>query len=218
MEKNINMCSETNINFLNTNSITYSQKKYLDKKCLNNKRNYGIDLLRIFSMINIIILHINLFCKELNFNYRYPKFKSVWLLEIMAYWAVDGFGLISGIVGYKKYKFSNLTYIWIQSSFYSSIPSIDLYLRKKCSLKRLITSFFPILIKFRWYINAYFCMYLFLPFINYGINNINLKTYRNLIYFFVLFFSVYTIISSIIIKKSIFHFLNGGYTAMWLII
>jgi hypothetical protein len=34
--------------------------KLKKKKIFENKRNYGIDLLRIFSMINIIILHINL--------------------------------------------------------------------------------------------------------------------------------------------------------------
>ncbi len=33
---------------------------------------------------------------------KYPKFISVCLSEIMSYRAVDGFGIISGIVGYKN--------------------------------------------------------------------------------------------------------------------
>ena len=36
------------------------------KNNIENKRNYGIDLLRIFSMISIVILHINLYSGLLN--------------------------------------------------------------------------------------------------------------------------------------------------------
>ena len=61
-------------------------------------------------------------------------------------------------------------------------------------------------------------MYLLLPFINYGINNLNAKTFLNLIIFFILFYSIYTIVSLIVIKKADFHYLNGGYTSMWLTI
>ena len=65
--------------------------------------------------------------------------------------------------------------------------------------------------------NAYFSMYPFLPFINYGINLLNKKIYTNLIVFFILFFSVYNIISNIY-GDSNYHFLNDGYSSMWLII
>lgn len=83
------------------------------------ERNYGIDLLKIMAMINVLILHINLYSKQINLNYESPKFTSIWLLEIMSFWAVDGFGIISGIIGYKKYKFSNLIFIWVEYFFYS---------------------------------------------------------------------------------------------------
>ena len=33
--------------------------KFKEKKTFKNKRNYGIDFLKILSMVNIIILHIN---------------------------------------------------------------------------------------------------------------------------------------------------------------
>ena len=212
------MKQENQLNFINVNSKELKEINYLNKNCLNIKRNYGIDLLRIFAMINVLILHINLACKELNYNYKHPKFKSVWLLEIMAYWVVDGFGIISGIVGYKKYKFSNLIYLWAQTFFYSSVRGIDLFFRKAISLKDLILSFFPILTKFHWYVNAYFYMYLLLPFINLGINTLNSKTYESLIIFFILFYSIYTTISLIILISNDFHFLLNGYSSMWLTI
>ena len=91
------------------------------------KRNYGIDLLRIFSMINIIILHINKCSYQLNLRFNNPKFKPIWRLETLSLFAVDCYGLISGIVGYKKYNFANLIYIWFNTSFYSVIFSLYFY-------------------------------------------------------------------------------------------
>ena len=181
------------------------------------KRNYGIDLLRIFSMINIVNLHLNLFSGQTSFSYRSPKFFNIWLLEIFSFWAVDGFGLISGIVGYKRYKFSNLIYFWFQAWFYSTCITFYLYFINKniMNKKYFIISLLPILSRQQWYVNAYFSMYLLLPFINYGINLLNRKVYRNLIIFFILFYSFYNLIGDILEKKSD---LIQSYSSMWLTI
>ena len=96
-----------------------NEKNFINRQI--NRRNYGIDLLRIISMINIINLHINIYSRVLFIDFTSHLHKPVWILEIFSYWPVNSFGLISGIVGYKKYKFSNLMYIWIQVSFYSII-------------------------------------------------------------------------------------------------
>jgi surface polysaccharide O-acyltransferase-like enzyme len=169
-----------------------SNINHLKKDDKNNyqtiKRNYGIDLLRIISMINIINLHINLFSGQLSLNYTSPKFYSIWRSEVFSFCAVDCFGLISGIVGYKRYKFSNLIYIWIQLCFYSTSISLFLFIKNQINIKDLFLSLFPILIKRHWYINAYFSMNLLLPFINHGINSLNRKIYKNLIIFFIFFF------------------------------
>ena len=146
------------------------------------------------------------------------KFKNIWRLEAISHFPVDCFGLISGIVGYKKYRFSNLIYIWINTSFYSSIFSLYLYHINRMNLKDTILSFLPILTRRSWYITAYFSLYLFIPILNFGINNINRKTYRNLIIFYILFFSFYYIIGLILNLKKDFVFLNYGYSSHWLII
>ena len=185
------------------------------KNNFENKRNYGIDLLRIFSMISIVILHINLYSGLLNL----PINKHVYRLEAMSYFPVDCFGLISGIVGYKKYKFSNLIYIWINTSFYSSIISLYLYHINRINSKKMILSFFPILINRYWYINAYFSLYFFIPLLNFGINNLNRKIFRNLVFFYIFFFSFYYIIGLILNgSKNDFIFLREGYSSHWLII
>lgn len=182
------------------------------------KRNVGIDLLRIISMINIINLHINLFSGQLRLHSKSIKYKEIWRLETFSYWSVDCFGLISGIVGYKRYKFSNLIYLWMLVSFYSISISLYLYFIYKQITKRILfLHFFPILIKRHWYVNAYFSMYLLLPFINYGIESLNIKTYRNLILFFFGFYSIYDVFAKLLIGKA-YNFLIGGYSSMWLTI
>ena len=181
------------------------------------KRNYGIDLLRIFSMINIFNLHINLGCGIYSLKPKSQKFKVIWRLETFSYFGVNCFGLISGFVGYKRYKFSNLIYLWILVFFYSVLKTIIISFKIEIEKIKFFLSFFPILIRRQWYFNAYFSMYLFLPFLNQGISNINRKTYKKIVLFLIGFFSFYNLIG-IIFNKNNFHFLYRGFSPLWLII
>ena len=156
------------------NENNYSLKDYNSNKA---KRNYGIDLYKALATLNIIILHYNLHSKLLNLNHSSHNFKKIWCLEILSYWGVNGFGLISGFVGYKKHKFSNLLYIWTEVFFYSIIISFILYITNDISFKEVILSFFPILIKRHWYVNSYISLYLFLPFINEGLKKYKQKNF-----------------------------------------
>ena len=109
-------------------------------------------------------------------------------------------------------------YLWILVCFYSISISLYLYFIKKEITKRyLFLSFFPILIKRHWYVNAYFSMYLLLPLLNYGIQSLNIKIYRNLIIFLIGFYSLYNMIA-IIFRKNNNLFLMNGYSGMWLTI
>ena len=150
-------------------------------------RNYGIDLLKILAMINIINLHINMKLLNLNINSLNPKYKQVYLIEVFSFWPVDAFGLLSGIVGYKKYKLSNLIFLYLQYFFYSVMLSFYFYFKSLKSLKVSFYGFFPIGTQNHWYVNAYFYMYLFLPFINNSINSLDKKFYTKLFYFFLFY-------------------------------
>ena len=203
----------------NKNNHIYKikNKNYFTK--IKKERNYGIDLLRIFSMINIINLHINLFSRQLLLEFSSPKFKAIWRLETFSYPAVNCFGLISGIVGYTKYKFSNLIYLWLTVFFYSiTISSYLFYTKNGINQKSLFLSLFPILIKRHWYVNAYFYMYVLLPFINCGISSLNNSSHKNTIIFFILFYTIYYMIAKILNLNGDFNFLNYGYSSMWLVI
>ena len=211
------------INYKRIQKTSFYYKKLLINKIEekeNNqliKRNYGIDLLRIISMINIFNLHINLGCGIYFLKPTSQKFKVIWRLETFSYFAVNCFGLISGVVGYNKYHFSNLIYLWILVFFYSVLRSITLSFKNKIKKINFFLSFFPILIKRQWYFNAYFSMYLFLPFLNLGINYMNIKIYKKIVLFLIGFFSFYNLIGIIFNRKN-YHFLNKGFSPLWLII
>ena len=190
---------------------------FLNKNVLQGKRLYGIDLLKIIAMINVINLHIVGSSGLLRINPKHPKFKHAYRLEFFSYWPVNAFGLISGIVGFKKYKFSNLIYLWIENFYYSILFSILLYSKSLLDLKELILSFFPLGIQRFWYFNAYFFMYLTLPFITTSINSINNKLYTKLIICYFFFYSLYHTILHLIIKFNNFDTINNGYSSMWLI-
>lgn len=213
MNKNINEIEDKNLSCDLKLNETIN-----DLKISHNyfQRNYGIDFLRIFCMINIINLHTNGGTKLIHIDKNSKKYKIIWKLETLSYFPVDCFGMISGIVGYKRYKFSNLIHLWMISLFYSISSSIYKYFFNH-SIKNLIFSFCPILIRYRWYMNAYFGMYLFLPFINQGIKNLNRKFYRNIVFFLIFFFSVYSIVNQKF-EFNDYNFLLNGFSSLWLII
>lgn len=201
-------------------NLKYIRIKKYDKKTNEKKitiRNYGLDLLRIFSMINIFNLHINLGSGILSLHPKSQKYKGIWRLEAFSFFGVNCFGLMSGVVGYKRYKFSNLIYLWFLVFFYSFLNSIILLFKNQICISNFILSSLPILNIRQWYFNAYFSMYLFLPFLNIGINNLNRKLFKNIVFFLIGFFSFYNIIAVIYNKKD-YNFLINGYSTLWLII
>jgi surface polysaccharide O-acyltransferase-like enzyme len=194
---------------------SHFQKRMIEKSV----RNYGIDLLRIFSMINIINLHIIRYSGFFRIKLDENKLKSVNRLDIFSFFPVNCFGLISGVIGYKKYKFANIIYIWFISLYYSIFDTFSLFIlfEGKISIRDFILSFLPLLKKYHWYVNGYFIMYLFLPFMNFGINYLNKVTYIKLITNYILFFSFYHIIH-VLMKTLDYNFLESGFSAFWLMI
>ena len=104
---------------------------------------------------------------------NYPNYKrQLFSLHILTDWHNNGFILISGIVGYKTNKYSNLFYLWIMVFFYSFIINLFFKIFKKQFPKQndISLEFFPIIFIRYWYFTAYIGMSLFLPIINKGIS------------------------------------------------
>jgi hypothetical protein len=183
--------------------------KDLQKK---KERNAGIDLMRILGMYAIIIDHILLHGKILR---KYQHYKELNLLLILCFWHVNSFALISGIVGYKTNKYSNIIYLWFHVLFYS----ISIYILFKIFYPKLTNNYniifflFPVNFKAYWYFTEYFHMNLFIPIINKGINNLNKNELKIVA---IGLFAIYIILKEIINPKA--NFLDKGYSLIWLLI
>ena len=193
-----------------------------DKTAISNKvlqtnvkkeRNPGIDFGRIVCMYAIVLHHI-LFFGGID---KYSQYKELRILNLATFWHVDGFIFISGYIGHKTTKYSNLFYLWCCTLFYSI--GITLYFSKfkPHIYKRQIefNDFFPVINEkdcIYWYFTAYFGMYLFLPVVNKGIENISKSQLKITVLSFILVFSVLP--DYINPKSDIFH-MNIGMSVIW---
>lgn len=209
----------------NTEKINLNNEIKLNKEKNYNmqmqripQRNYGIDLLKILSMINIINLHINNHTHQLNLSIKNPKYKPVYHLEAFSFFPVNVFGLVSGIIGYKKYKFINIIYIWFEYFFYSVFLTMFLYYKSMTNFRNLIFSFFPLGILRHWYVNSYIFMYLFLPFITDSLNSMDKKLFTKMVLFFFIFYSIYHTMIRYNIGTTNYDFINEGYSSLWLLV
>ncbi|MGN0438549.1 MAG: acyltransferase family protein, partial [Lachnospiraceae bacterium] len=85
------------------------------------KRNYGIDVLRMLAMFMVTILHILTQGGILNASSKFTsQYEVGWLLQTAAFCAVDVYALISGYVWvHAKYRYRNIIELWMQVLFYS---------------------------------------------------------------------------------------------------
>ena len=167
-------------------------------------------------MYNIIIVH---FIFQGRLLEKYPRYKKqLKLVNIFIFWHNNIFGMISGVVGYKSTKYSNLLYLWLEVFFYS--VGINYYYKKYKSQgyrtfeEQRNIEYFPVVFERYWYFTAYFGMFLFLPAINRGIQYLNKSELK---------LTVMSIIGVIFIwrnymkpKSDVFRF-NGGTSPIWLL-
>jgi len=172
---------------LKKNKINKLKKiKKQKEKIKGKERNAGVDLCRILGMIDIIVFHI-----IIGGNIRGPyqnyekKFK---FMEILTQWHISTFGIISGIVGFKTNKYSNLLYLYLCVLFYSL--TIHYIVKKYYKNKFAYYSsniglpqdyYYPVTRGDYWYFSTYFGMYLFLPLINKGLSFVDKAELRIII-------------------------------------
>ena len=194
------------------NNVTKNTKIFSKKE-----RNPGIELLRILGMYAIIIHHILVFGKLfLKFN----NYKQLHFINISCFFHISVFGLISGIIGNKTYKYSNLLYLWLCVIFYSfgiHIIYKSLYpnLVKDDNNYNSFKWLFPIIFKKYWYFTSYFGMYLFLPLINKGLSNINKSELKIIVLSLI---GIFIIWRDFINSKGDPFQLNSGYSVIGLLI
>ena len=176
-------------------------------------RNHGIDFIRIIAMYGIVINHIIYNVKTFN---KYQSYKELKLLHILLFWHNNGFAFISGFIGYKKHRYSNLFYLWMCVFFYSVIIHF-FYLKYKPQMikDKLLYNLFPIIFKRYWFFTSYFGMYLFLPIINKGIAYLNKSELKICLISIIIIFVFWHDIMNL--SEDIFN-TNMGYSVLWLMI
>ena len=177
------------------------------------QRNYGIDLAKISAMFFMVLLH-NLYVGGLlneQIQNDLPRWIAAWSLESLAIVAVNVFAMASGYLSAHRefIKSAELLQIILQALFWSWLILIVLQFAKvqipsDVMLKYLLPD------KPFWYVNAYIGMILLSPFLNAGIKQLQKKQFLGLILVLVLI--------SVTIGYRGHFYLEGGYSAYWLIV
>ena len=133
-------------------------------------RNYGIDFLRMISMIMIVMLHTLGHGGILrSVSFLSVHYQIAWLLEVIAFGAVNTYAMISGFVSVDShFKISNILILWLQVLFYGILINTVFFflLPESRNTSGWIQALFPVTRKEYWYFTAYAGVFFLSPFIN----------------------------------------------------
>ncbi|MDE5539382.1 MAG: acyltransferase [Bacilli bacterium] len=185
---------------------------------MKDKRNYGIDFLRILSMLFVVILHCLGRGGVLNtVILNSSQYKLAWFLEIVAYCAVDIFALISGYVAYtgkeKNTDYSKYIVLWLQVVFYGLLVTLifNIWHPELVTSKDYLFAVLPVTKGLYWYFTAYTGLFIIMPILNKVIYSCNPKTLRKMFIAIILGFSIYDTFAKNFV-------LSNGYSVIWIIL
>lgn len=163
------------------------------------QRNYGIDLLRIVSMLYVVMLHVlGLGGITKAAQMGSAQYYFSWFWEMWVYCAVNIFGLISGYVGYtsekRPYRYENYIVLWLQVVMWGVMLTGFSYCINPVSfsVSGLLRKCLPITTNIYWYFTAYSALFFVIPFLNRALQNSSRESLFRLSVFLVTFFSVYS--------------------------
>ena len=177
-----------------------------------NIRNYGIDLLRIISIIMITALHIIVpGIGQYAFYNGTPSIKIIYAICICG---VNCFLLISGYVNlYSKFKLSRIIKILLEALFYNLVLTIIIsIINDTLTVQRIIESFDILGNSNWWFLRAYLILFIVMPIINEGIKNSNKSILIIVVLLLIFFISILGVI-----KGDVFYS-GDGYSALWFIV
>lgn len=177
-----------------------------------DQRNYGIDLLRIVSMMMVCTLHV------LEFGGAAPTDgagqKIALAFQAMCFGAVNCYALISGYVGVdSKVRLRNIVRLWLQVVCYCLGITLFFHIlwRQNVSLAYLKRALFPVLNNQYWYFTAYFFLFFFMPYLNKIVDSLTEKGLIQLTVSIIFFFSVLQTFTWEVLAA------NRGYGIWWLV-
>ena len=187
----------------------------------NKEYDYGMDFLKIVSMLMIIVLHIMKAGGILGSEIAGLKYSVCWSIEAFCFCSVNCFAMISGVVGYKEeertFKFSRYIELWFQVAFYSVGVTALFFALNQYGVEQsdIIESIFPVTYNQYWYFSAYTGLFVFMPFLNLIVRKMEQTALKKSLLVCVLVFSFYGMIAA---RYSDPFKLENGYSAIWLIL
>ena len=188
-----------------------------------SQRDYGIDLLRIISIMMVPMIHLlgqgGVIASTVPFSINY---EVAWLFESFLLVAVNCFVLITGYVYYgKETRYYRLFTLWAEVLFYSIIIIIALKFMFPNEIglehywKSIIPTFFTSGQFSRyWFFSAYVGMFLLSPFVNLGLKHFN--KVQDLTVFLTVFV-IFSLLPTILGQDMAFN-LNQGYSVLWFVV
>lgn len=182
-------------------------------------RNIGLDILRIFSMMGIVGLHVigrggilaNVKINTLNYAVAY-------FFEILLFASVDIFAMLSGYLYCDKpnIKTKSILDLILSTVVYCFVITgvfyaFDLYNARSSTIS-LVESLFPMLQSAYWYITSYILVFLMIPYMNKFLDAISRETLKKMI---IVLFVLFCIISIFGVRD--YFKIENGYSPFWLI-
>ena len=150
-------------------------------------REYGIDLLRFFATIGVLVLHIFgvYYSNEINGLNSIINYNCASLLEIIFMCSVNIFGMITGYLyaerkNYKTISIIKLILTYLLYSFIITAVFFLIFPESIASTKDLLQSLFPFLGSRLWYIKAYIFVFFMIPYLNLFISACDKKNFQTL--------------------------------------
>lgn len=175
-----------------------------------NKRNTGIDLLKIICMIMILFIHL-IGREELqnNFNPSESNYLIIILMKSFCCIAVNCYFLVTGYYTInRKIKFSKILKIWGTTLFYTiSFFIIFLFIRKgNVTRIEVMKSLFPVFTESYWFVTVYIAVCLLSPIISIIITKLSKKQYT---YFIIVLIIIMSLVETIYPQTGVFNYGKG---------
>lgn len=178
-------------------------------------RNYGMDALRMLSMLMVLILHIlgagGILASAQPLS---PGYWAAWGMEIACYCAVNCFALISGyVMSTSRFRSARLLELWLQTVCYTFGMGLlfSVLLPGSVSSTALLYALTPVTRTAYWYITAYFGLCLLSPLFQAAVRTIDQPHFR---------FSLWAVFVAFSVLPTLFlndpYRLINGYSTLWL--
>ena len=186
------------------------------------ERNLGIDALRLFSMLLIVVHHVLGHGGVLSGTCGI-KHEAFVILNVLAYCAVDCYAIVSGYVGVRsrsgRYHVAGYLKLWVSVVFYGVGILLGYYLLRpdQFAWLPLVRAVFPVASIQYWYFSAYTGLFLVRPWLNRFFSTNDQRSTTKLLLVLVGGFSVFSLCAEAAFSADPF-FLGTGYSALWLMI